>query len=130
EAANLIVVFNSENEDGFIAGAVYDYEEEDIDVIAKSLIGYESPETAFKADGQSISWNEDLEENYEIRFLCDSYDAEGTYEGTYYIGDPVTAASWDELRISNTDAGSGDVYAAYVFTDIYGEQYWSPFLKL
>ena len=99
-------------------------------MIAKSLIGYESPETAFKADGQSISWNEDLEENYEIRFLCDSYDAEGTYEGTYYIGDPVTAASWEELRISNTDAGSGDVYAAYVFTDIYGEQYWSSFLKL
>ena len=128
--ANLIVVFNSENEDGFVAGAVYDYEGEDIDVIAKSLITYESPETAFESDGQSIKWNEDLAEDYEIRFLCDSYDTKGTYEGTYYIGSPVTVSGWDELGISNTDAGDGDVYAAYVFTDIYGEQYWSPFLKL
>ena len=129
---NLIVVFNSENEDGFVAGAVYDYEEdEDIDVIAKSLIAYESPETAFKADnGQSISWNEDLEEEYAIRFLCDSYDTEGNYEGTYYTGSPVTVSSWDELRISNTDVGDGKVYAAYVFTDTYGEQYWTPFLEL
>ena len=130
ENANLIVVFNSENEDGFVAGAVYDYEEKDIDVIAKSLIGYESPETAFMAGGKSITWNEDLEENYEIRFLCDSYDPEGEYQGTYYIGDQLTVASWDELTISNRDAGSGTVYAAYVFTDIFGEKFWTPFLKL
>ena len=110
---NLIVVFNSENEDGFVAGAVYDYEEEDIDVIAKSLS------------------DDDIEEGgYEIRFLCDGYDLEGNYDGSWYIGDTIQAESFGDLHISNTDVGDGTIYAAYVVTDIYGEQFWTPFLEM
>ncbi len=131
DLVNLIIVFNSENEDGFVAGAVFDYEEDDdIEVIAKSLLAYEEPETAFVSEGQDMEWNTDLEKGYEIRFLCDSYDPEGNYEGSYYIGDPLQAEDWSELSISNRDVGDGTVYAAYVFTDLYGEEYWSPFLKL
>ena len=132
DMVNLIVVFDTEHEDGYVVGAVYDYSEEDIDVISKMLYddpGVDSGEGYQTNEGENILF-EDNDEAYEIRFVCDSYDQAGNYGGTYYIGDTVTAQSFGDLHISNTDVGDGTVYAAYVFTDLFGEEFWTPFLEL
>ena len=133
EDVNLIIVFDSENEDGYVAGAVYDYEDDGIDVIAKNLFdgdGAQTDDGFVMEDGTAVEWADLSSEGYEIRFLCDSYDPEGNYEGSYYIGNPVSVDSFGDLRISNRDVGEGTVYAAYVVTDLYGEQYWTPFLEM
>ena len=125
EMANLILVFDPEHEDGYVAGAVYDYEDGETDTIAKGLF-----DGAFEGgSGDGVEWAA-LDTGCTIRFVCDSYDKEGNYEGTYYIGDPVETDAMSSLHVSNTDVGDGTVYAAYVVTDLYGEEYWTPFLEL
>ena len=60
----------------------------------------------------------------EIDFVCDYYSYAGKYEDSYLFGEPWTY---------HADAEIGDVYlhadrvsAMYRFTDIYGQNYWTP----
>ena len=47
----------------------------------------------------------------------------------HYLGDTIVLKhGMDELEVQNLDVGSGDIHAAYCFTDIYGQSYWSDFL--
>ena len=42
----------------------------------------------------------------------------------------TVSAPMEEILIDNRDVGEGGVRAAYRFTDIYGQAYWTEFLDL
>ena len=106
---NLIVVFDSEHEDGYVSGVVYDYVDGQTDTIAKNLT--------------------ELKEGDQIDFVCDYYDYDGNFQNRYKMDETLTLDhGMDEMVIENLDVGSGEIHAAYCFTDIYGQSYWSDFL--
>ncbi len=103
ERVKLMIVFDNENPNGFIAGAVPDYVSGETDTVAKSMT--------------------ELNDGDKIDFLCDFYDYDYQYQDSYYIGDTVTYH--DNMTISNTDVGSGEVRLMYRITDIYDQVYWT-----
>jgi len=108
ERVNLILIFDSENPNGYIAGAEPAYVNEETDTIGKGIT--------------------DLEEGDKIDFICDYYTYDGEYMDTYYLGDTLTYS--EDMKISNTDVGKGEVRLMYHFTDIYNQEYWSePIVK-
>lgn len=108
ERVNLILVFDTENPDGYIAGAEPAYVNEETDTIGKGI--------------------NDLNEGDKIDFICDYYTYDGEYIDTYYLGDTLTYSK--NMKISNTDVGKGEVRLMYHFTDIYNQEYWSePIIK-
>lgn len=104
QRVDLLLVFDSENPYGYIAGATYDYAGEITETVAKSLT--------------------ELQTGDKLEFLCDYYSYSGEYEDSYYLGEPMTVT--DEMVISNVDIGDGDGKVTYRFTDIYNQSYWTP----
>ena len=102
--ADLILVFDNEHPDGFIAGARYDYRGGETETVAKSL--------------------DSLTVGDELDFLCDYYSYDGVYQDSYYLGDPMTVT--EDMVISNVYIDRGAASATYRFTDIYNQTYWSP----
>lgn len=109
ERCNLIIVFDSENEDGYVAGACYDYVEGETDTIAKNLT--------------------ELQQGDTIDYVCDYYNYDKTFQQNYYLGEQVTVdKDMSEMEIINLPVGDGKVFVTYCFTDIYGQKYWTPTL--
>ncbi|MBE5841113.1 MAG: peptidase C11 [Butyrivibrio sp.] len=110
ERTNLILVFDSENEDGYVAGAYYDYVEGETDTVAKNLT--------------------EINEGDTIDFLCDYYSYDKTYEDSYYLGEQMTVDHpMSEMVINNLPVGDGDVLVTYRFTDQFAQNYWTPTIK-
>ncbi len=110
ERCNLIIVFDSDNEDGYVAGACYDYVEGQTDTIAKNLT--------------------QLEEGDTIDYICDYYNYNKTFQQNYYIADQVVVDKpMSEMRINNLPVGNGNLLVTFKFTDIYGQEYWTPTLE-
>jgi hypothetical protein len=110
ERTNLILVFDSENEDGYVAGACYDYKEGETDTIAKNLT--------------------ELVEGDTIDYICDYYGYDQKFQDNYYLGEQVTVSGpMSDMVIQNLPVGDGDVLVTYRFTDIYGKEFWTPALK-
>ncbi|MCR4567214.1 MAG: peptidase C11 [Pseudobutyrivibrio sp.] len=109
ERADLIVVFTSDNENGYIAGATYNYDSEDVEVIAKNLT--------------------ELNQGDVIDFICDYYTVNGDnveYEDTYYLGDKMAVKKpMNQIQVSNLVIEDKKLVCAYVFTDIYGNTIYS-----
>ncbi|MBR1739775.1 MAG: peptidase C11 [Ruminococcus sp.] len=103
ESARLILVFDSENPEGYVVGAQPDYTDGETDTVAKDAVPL--------SDGDKID------------FVCDYYTYDGEYSDSYLLGDTLTVNG--ELKITNTDVGDGNVRLMYRFTDIYDMQYWS-----
>ncbi|WP_022764890.1 clostripain-related cysteine peptidase [Butyrivibrio sp. XPD2006] len=104
--SNLILVFDSENEDGYVAGACYDYVEGETETVAKNTT--------------------ELAEGDVIDFVCDYYGYDKSYQDSYYLGEPMTVkGSMSDMTISNTYVGDGEALVTYRFTDIYGQDYWT-----
>ena len=103
ERANLIIVFDQDNPDGYIAGAVTDYINGETDTIAKNMTELNVGDT--------------------IDFVYDYYDYDGNYQDSYHFADPMTVT--DNMQISNVTLGSGECRIMYCFTDIYNQVYWS-----
>ena len=103
ERVNLIIVFNNENPDGFIAGASTDYVDGETNAVAKNLT--------------------EINVGDKLDFICDYYSYDMEYQDSYLIGDQVTVT--DNMTISNTDVGSGACHILYRFSDIYNQDYWS-----
>ena len=106
ERAELLLVFDSENPYGYIAGYRDVYTEGQTETVAKT--------------------GGELEEGDVIDFLCDYYSYDGTYLESYAFGDQWTY---------HADAEIGDAYlhadranATYRFTDVYGQNYWTPLI--
>ena len=106
---NLIVVFDTEHPDGYVTGAVYNYVDGQTDTIAKNLT--------------------ELTVGDEIDFVCDFYDYDSNFQDRYYLGETMTVEhDMDEMKVENLNVGDGEIHAAYCFTDIYGQSYWTDFL--
>lgn len=103
ERVNLILIFDTENPNGYIAGAEPAYVNEETDTVGKGI--------------------SDINEGDKIDFICDYYTYDGEYIDTYYLGDSLTYSK--DMKISNTDVGKGEVRLMYHFTDIYNQEYWS-----
>ncbi|MBO4876821.1 MAG: peptidase C11 [Ruminococcus sp.] len=104
ERVKLDIVFDTDNPNGYIAGATPDYElSGDTDTIAKEMT--------------------EIKEGDKIDFVCDYYTYDGNYQDSYFLGDTLIVGS--KMEISNSDVGDGEVRLMYCFTDIYDQEYWS-----
>ena len=107
ERAELILVFDSDNPKGYIAGARFDYRDGETETVAKAL-------TALEAGDQ-------------IDFLCDYYGYDGSYQDSYYLGDPMTVT--DNMVISDVYIDASRANATYRLTDIDNQPYWTPVMQ-
>ena len=105
DRADLIVIFDNANPYGYIAGARYDYKNGETDTVAKELTG--------------------LQEGDKIDFLCDYYGYDGSFKDSYMLGEQYTVTGTP--KVSNAYLPQGTkTSAVYRFTDIYGQNYWTP----
>ncbi|MCR5357499.1 MAG: peptidase C11 [Lachnospiraceae bacterium] len=104
DRVELILVFDSDNPYGYIAGARSVYVNGETDTVAKSLT------SVGKGD--------------VVEFICDYYTYDGEYKDSYYLGEKMILTGNDE--IANTSIGDEDVKVMYRLTDIYQQHYWTP----
>ena len=110
EIADLIIVFDSENEDGYIAGATYEYKEGETEVIAKNLTELQPGDT--------------------IEFIADYYDYNGNYTDKFTLDDPLTVSgAMEDMLVSNLVIEDKPILISYVLTDIYGNSYYTEGLS-
>lgn len=107
--AHLILTFDSANENGYIAGVSYEYGANVTDTQAKNLVSLESGD--------------------QVKFLCDYYTYEGKYLDKYQLGRTWTVKDPENVSITNTDVGDGNVMITYKFTDMFGQEYFTPAIK-
>ena len=108
DRAELILRFDNEHPEGYVAGARETYSEDETETVAKSLTK--------------------LENGDKLEFICDYYTYDGEYRDSYYLGDALTVSG--DLKITNTSVGDGQVRILYRFTDIYDQQHWTaPIIK-
>ena len=121
-----------------IAGAVYTYEDAvdedgnkvEVETIAKALtaLGVETEVLgSVEVEGEEPYLGNEiaaLEEGDVIQPICNYYDYDGNFVDAYKLGNPITVSA--DLTISDKYLGSdGPVKVMYVFTDIYGQEYWT-----
>ena len=106
EDAKLYLAFAQDNEQGYVTGVQYDYDDE-------------VTETEAKIDADLVTGD-------ELTFTCDYYPMSGDKE-TYEIGS-MKVEDPDSIVISNVDLEQTKSVITYRFTDIYGEYYWTPAL--
>ena len=127
--AELIMAFTDENPNGEIAGVRWIYPDlaDDSVVLAKGM-----------SDEVTLS---DGSKDLTIDFICDYYSYSGAYQDSYKLGDAivlkgksvsddtgdgVTFRLNDVLTFSDVYINADHANATYRFTDIYGQQYWTP----
>ena len=104
---DLILIFDSAHEDGYIAGAVFNYKDNETDTIAKNLYT--------------------LEKGDKIDFLCDYYSYDGSYNDSYYLGNQMTVKeNMSDMKISNLIIEDKKVISSFMLKDIYGNKYYTP----
>ena len=99
---DLILVFDNENPNGYIAGAYYVYDSEDT-MVPKNLTELNIGDT--------------------LDFICDYYDYDGNYIESYYIGNQLTVS--ENMEISDTYLEAENVLITYKLTDIFNQSYWT-----
>ena len=102
--AELILVFDSENPYGYVAGVQTVYLDGETDTAAKSQAELQPGDT--------------------LEFLCDYYSYAGDYQDSYRLGEPLTVTE-EPLAVSDVLL-EGSTQATYRFTDLYGQHYWTP----
>ncbi|MBQ1805197.1 MAG: peptidase C11 [Oscillospiraceae bacterium] len=105
DRADLLIVFDNEHPNGYIAGARSEYLNGETETVAKGVT--------------------ELTAGDEIVFLCDYYDYDGTYQDSYRLVDEPWLYHAD-AQISNVYIDESKANATYRFTDIYGQNYWTP----
>lgn len=101
--ATLIVVFDKDNPQGYIAGARYDYVDGETDTIAKGIT--------------------EIPYGTKIDLVCDYYTYDGVYQNTYMMGNTITYGRDTMLSYVNLNS---DTQVTYLLTDIYNREYWTP----
>ncbi|MBO4819556.1 MAG: peptidase C11 [Firmicutes bacterium] len=105
DRVNILVVYNNANPHGLIAGANFDYSETGVEAIAKNLV--------------------EIKDGDVIDFICDCYDYSGNYSASYKMGDQLVvngALELSDVYLARPDAAQ----AAYIFTDVFGQEFWTP----
>ena len=92
---------------------------------AWSITGYR---TVYGDETDAVAkYEETLTNGAVLQFIADYYDYQGKYQDTYKIGDEVTVS--DKLEIADKYIPSTTkTSVAYVLTDIYQQEYWTPVL--
>ncbi|MBQ3815939.1 MAG: hypothetical protein II836_07770, partial [Clostridia bacterium] len=130
DRAEIYMTFTDENPNGEIAGVRWIYP----DLADDSLV-------AAKALSDQVIYS-DGTKTLTIDFICDYYTYGGVYQDSYKLGDPIEVkgkAAKDEngedvmlfdlgdaLTFSDVYINADHANATYRFTDIYGQQYWTP----
>ena len=105
--AELILTFDTERPQGYVAGVQTVYLNGETDTVAKSQSGLQPGDT--------------------LEFLCDYYSYDGDYQDSYLLGDPLIVTE-EELTVSDVPL-DGVTRASYRFTDIFGKHHWTPTLQ-
>ena len=104
DRVDLLIVFDSENENGYVAGARAVYGDE-TDMVAKAIT--------------------ELQDGDTIILLADRYDYQQNYEDSYHFGKPLTVSG--DVQVSNVYLpDKTKALVTYRFTDIYNQNYWTP----
>ncbi|MBQ9503650.1 MAG: peptidase C11 [Lachnospiraceae bacterium] len=103
ENVHLILIFDNEHPDGFIAGADPDYDEALTETSSRGLA--------------------ELKPGDEIKFLYDYYSYDGTFDSGYTSKETLTVTE-EPFEIGNI-ALDRPVKSYYKFTDLYNQEYWS-----
>ena len=101
---DLMIVFDNEHEDGYVAGARAAYTDE-TETVAKAMT--------------------EIEDGDVIQPLADLYNYDQSFQDSYEFGNPITVQG--DLQVSNVylpDASKASV--TYRFTDLYNQTYWTP----
>ncbi len=104
ERAELLLSFDNDHPYGYIAGCRMVYDEATTETVAKST--------------------GELQEGDKIEFVCDYYSYGGEYQDRFLFGAPWTYHA--DAQISNVYINADRANATYRFTDIYGQNYWTP----
>ena len=105
--AELILTFDTERPQGYVAGVQTVYLNGETDTVAKS--------------------QSELQPGDTLEFLCDYYSYDGDYQDSYLLGDPLIVTE-EELTVSDVPL-DGVTRASYRFTDIFGKHHWTPTLQ-
>ena len=107
--SELIVEFDNEHPEGYIAGARTVYKNGETETVAKNLT--------------------ELEIGDEIQAVGDYYTYDGKFVDAYKVGRVITVS--DGLALGNGSfEGQGPIEVTYRFRDIYDKCYWSPVIKV
>ena len=104
--AELILVFDNDNTQGYVAGVQTVYLGGETDTVAKSQAELQPGDT--------------------LDFLCDYYSYDGDYQDSYMLGEPLTVTE-QGLTVGAVPL-DGVTQASYRFTDIFGQHHWTPTL--
>ncbi len=104
ERAELLLTFDNDHPYGYIAGARRVYKDGETETVAKSA--------------------GELAEGDAIDFVCDYYGYDGSYQDSYLFGEQWIYHAGAEISDVTIDASR--VNATYRFTDVYGQNYWTP----
>ena len=104
ERVDLILIFDTDNPNGFFAGAKPHYDElTQTETVARGLT--------------------ELQNGDEIRLLYDHYGKDGNFDSLYASNSTVTVS--DQMTIGDMKM-EGDAMALYKLTDIYQQNWWTP----
>ncbi len=109
ERVNLILNFDSERPEGYIAGALKVYAETETGQQSKELIA--------------------IGKGDQVQFVCDHYDYDGKYQDSYLLGKAITLGDTVVIANKAVDGGKSKCKATYCFTDLYQKQYWTPVVE-
>ena len=105
--SELLLTFDDERPQGYVAGVRSVYLDGETDTVAKGQTGLEPGDT--------------------LEFLCDYYSYDGSYEDSYLLGEPLTVGA-EAPAISDVPL-EGVTRAAYRITDLFGQHHWTPALS-
>ena len=123
--SDLIIVFDNDHPDGYVAGVRPVYSAEETLTSAKPTTGMALAEDSSNAFGVSQADSTVLMPGDRIDFVCDYYSYEGGYQDSYYLGNTMVVPSSGELTVENVDLSALKLKIAYVFTDIYNQEHWT-----
>lgn len=106
EKVDLILIFDTDHPQGYLAGARSSYAQSETETVAKALT--------------------ELVKGDKIDFICNYYDYDGNFLDSYYLGEAMVLTG--APVISNVPV-NGSTITAYRFTDIYNQTYWTEKLN-
>ena len=104
QRVNLLIQFDDERPEGYIAGACAVYADDVAQTQPKNIIA--------------------IGKGDQLQFLCDYLDYEGNFRDNYRLGDPLILG--DTVEIINTPIDRDRCRPTYCLSDIYHQLYWTP----
>ncbi|MBQ6469929.1 MAG: peptidase C11 [Lachnospiraceae bacterium] len=134
ERADLLIVFDNDHPEGYVAGVTYEYAEDTgLTLIPKvSVAEADADVPSEKAELTNLDTGEteevetditSLRQGDKLDFICDYYSYDGRFEEAYLLGETMTVNG--DLTVSDVTLPEGDIIITYRITDIYDEEYWT-----